>query len=230
VSRTTVDLEGVQRLLADGAQLVEVLPREEYEEAHLPGAISIPLKQLDAESARQLDPARDVVVYCWDALCDMSPRGAARLASLGFTHVYDYQAGKVDWLAHALPVEGAEAGLPTAGSLARTDAARLAIESSVGDAIRAIAGSHYGFALVLDLDDVVLGRVRRSALDGLPDEDPVEPIMEAGPSTIRPHLPADALREKLESSDVHTLVVTRPDGTLIGVVRRDDVPGADDAR
>jgi hypothetical protein len=35
---------------------------------HLPGAIHIPLKELDADTARQLDPGRAVVVYCWDAL------------------------------------------------------------------------------------------------------------------------------------------------------------------
>jgi rhodanese-related sulfurtransferase len=63
-----VELARVRELIAAGAQLVEVLPREEYEELHLPGAISLPLKQLDADSARQLDPGRDIVVYCWDGL------------------------------------------------------------------------------------------------------------------------------------------------------------------
>jgi phage shock protein E len=65
---TRIELDELQRLLADGAQLVEVLPRDEYEEMHLAGAIHIPLKELDATSAQQLDPRRAVVVYCWDAL------------------------------------------------------------------------------------------------------------------------------------------------------------------
>jgi rhodanese-related sulfurtransferase len=65
---SAVDLAALQQLIAAGAQLVEVLPREEYEELHLPGAISIPLRELDARSARQLDPGRQVVVYCWDGL------------------------------------------------------------------------------------------------------------------------------------------------------------------
>jgi rhodanese-related sulfurtransferase len=64
----TVDLADVRQLIASGAQLVEVLPAQEYEELHLPGAISIPLKQLDRDSAQQLDPSRDVLVYCWDGL------------------------------------------------------------------------------------------------------------------------------------------------------------------
>lgn len=58
----------LRRLLDDGAQLVEVLPEQEYAEEHLPGAINLPLKQLDAHSAAQLDKRRAVVVYCWDSL------------------------------------------------------------------------------------------------------------------------------------------------------------------
>jgi rhodanese-related sulfurtransferase len=63
-----VDLAELQRLIASGGQLVEVLPAQEYEEFHLPGAINIPLIALDARSVQQLDPGRDVVVYCWDGL------------------------------------------------------------------------------------------------------------------------------------------------------------------
>lgn len=64
-----IGLDEVQRLLADKAQLVEVLPRDEYEEEHLPGAISVPLKEMTADAAdRFLDKDRPVVVYCWDGL------------------------------------------------------------------------------------------------------------------------------------------------------------------
>ena len=55
-------------LLDADAQLVEVLPEAEFAEERLPGAINIPLKGLDAESVAVLDPARAVVVYCWDGL------------------------------------------------------------------------------------------------------------------------------------------------------------------
>lgn len=56
----------VLRLLGEEAQLVEVLPREEYEEEHLPGAINIPLKGLDRETTAQLDRVAPVIVYCHD--------------------------------------------------------------------------------------------------------------------------------------------------------------------
>jgi rhodanese-related sulfurtransferase len=64
----SVDLNGVKRLLQNGAQLVEVLPPAEFAEEHLPGAVNIPLKSLDASSAAQLDRRRPVIVYCYDAL------------------------------------------------------------------------------------------------------------------------------------------------------------------
>jgi rhodanese-related sulfurtransferase len=64
---TTIDNEQLRSLLDDGnVQLVEVLPPDEYEEEHLPGAISLPLKQLDASTAEVLDRSRPVIVYCWD--------------------------------------------------------------------------------------------------------------------------------------------------------------------
>jgi phage shock protein E len=55
-------------LLDEGAQLVDVLTRREYAEEHLPGAINIPLKELDADATAQLDRRRPVVAYCHDCL------------------------------------------------------------------------------------------------------------------------------------------------------------------
>jgi rhodanese-related sulfurtransferase len=64
----SIDRRAVQRLVAAGAQLVEVLPRDEFDDEHLPGALHLPLRSLTAETARVLDPGRPVIVYCWDAL------------------------------------------------------------------------------------------------------------------------------------------------------------------
>jgi rhodanese-related sulfurtransferase len=63
----SIGREEVRQLMAAGAQIVEVLPAKEYEEDHLPGAVSLPLRKLEAEARRTLDPARPVVVYCWDS-------------------------------------------------------------------------------------------------------------------------------------------------------------------
>ena len=65
---TRIDLAQVQKLLDGGGQLVEVLPAAEYVDEHLPGAINLPLKQLDATTTARLDRSRPVIVYCWDGL------------------------------------------------------------------------------------------------------------------------------------------------------------------
>ena len=60
--------EQAQELIDGGAQLVEVLPEEDYAELHLAGARNIPLKALGAETTAGLDSSQPVVVYCHDAL------------------------------------------------------------------------------------------------------------------------------------------------------------------
>lgn len=65
----SVDAATLIDLVANGAQLVEVLPEGEYSKEHLPGAINLSLKRLDqATVAANLDRTRPVVVYCWDGL------------------------------------------------------------------------------------------------------------------------------------------------------------------
>lgn len=66
---TGIDRKELLRLIeAEGAQLVDVLPDAEYAQAHIPGAINIPLKQLTAVSVGILSTSRPVVVYCHDGL------------------------------------------------------------------------------------------------------------------------------------------------------------------
>jgi len=61
-----IDRAGVQRLLAEGAQLVEVLPAADYEGEHLPGALNIPLQELDRKAVARFSRDAPVIVYCWD--------------------------------------------------------------------------------------------------------------------------------------------------------------------
>jgi rhodanese-related sulfurtransferase len=63
-----IELAALQRLIGAGAQVVDVLPAREYAESHLPGALNIHLKVLDADTTAGLDRARAVVVYCHDCL------------------------------------------------------------------------------------------------------------------------------------------------------------------
>ncbi len=61
-----VTRDEVQRLLAAGAQLVDVLPADEYTAEHIAGAVNLPLKDLNRETVAKLAPNRPVIVYCWD--------------------------------------------------------------------------------------------------------------------------------------------------------------------
>ncbi|GAC1468819.1 MAG: hypothetical protein PVSMB7_17260 [Chloroflexota bacterium] len=63
---TAIFRDDVQRLMAGEAQLVDVLAAEEYDDQHLPGAISIPLKMLDDGTTERLRKDRPVIVYCYD--------------------------------------------------------------------------------------------------------------------------------------------------------------------
>ena len=65
---TDIDLDQFDRLLDDGAMLIEVLPKGEYDEEHLPDAINLPLRNLTPGSVAHIDRGSPVVVYCWDSL------------------------------------------------------------------------------------------------------------------------------------------------------------------
>ena len=61
-----IDLGETLRLLDEGAQLVDVLSRNEFDDSHLPGAINIPLPELDEPAIASLDREAAVVAYCFD--------------------------------------------------------------------------------------------------------------------------------------------------------------------
>ncbi len=61
---TSISRDEVQTLLRDeAAQLVDVLPRGDYEDEHIAGALNIPLRRLDRESTSRLEKGRPVIVY-----------------------------------------------------------------------------------------------------------------------------------------------------------------------
>jgi rhodanese-related sulfurtransferase len=62
-----IDRDEVRQLLEKGAQIAEALPAKEYEEDHLPGAIHMPPRRIETDAKTVLDPARPVIVYCWDS-------------------------------------------------------------------------------------------------------------------------------------------------------------------
>ena len=61
---TSIAREEVQRLMnEEAAQLVEVLPSQEYQDEHIEGATNVPLKRLNRETTNHLDKSRPIIVY-----------------------------------------------------------------------------------------------------------------------------------------------------------------------
>src|ERR671931_274149 len=94
----------------------------------------------------------------------MSPRAACRLETLGFTEVYDYSAGKSDWLAAGLPREGALASEPRAGEPARRDVPRCGLDDRIGEVAKVVEGSDFADCYVVTGDGCLLGELRASTL------------------------------------------------------------------
>jgi Mg/Co/Ni transporter MgtE len=131
--------------------------------------------------------------------------------------------GKVDWLAHRLPVEGERAEAPTAGRVARDDFVRCRPGDRAGDVLALIERSPYPFALAAAGDGMLLGRLRASALRAAPPDTAVGEIMELDPSTTRPHRAARDVAQRLADRDLRWAIVTTPEGRLLGVASRADL-------
>jgi rhodanese-related sulfurtransferase/CBS domain-containing protein len=226
----TIDREEVQRLVGRGAQLVEALPPNEYEEDHLPGAINLPLRKLETEAERLLDPRRPIVVYCEDSSCDLSPRAAWRLESMGFTEVYDYADGKLDWMGAGLPTEGANAARPRAGDVARTDVPTCGMDERAEDVRERVRSQGWDACVVVNEERVVLGLLRSAELAS--GSGPlIRHAMRPGPSTFRPSVGIEEMVRFMTEHDLVSSPVTTSDGRLVGLLLREDaVKAADDSR
>ena len=149
----------------------------------------------------------------------MSPRAAWRLESLGFTDVYDYSGGKANWGAFGLPLEGTIG--PRAGEHARTDVPTCSLEERLQEVRARLRASEWDTCLVVNQNRVVLGRLGRRAL-AREEDVTVEEAMSSGPSTVRPNVTVAAMLERMRRQNLSNVVVTRLDGVLLGLLRRED--------
>jgi CBS domain-containing protein len=150
----------------------------------------------------------------------MSPRAAWRLEATGFGPVYDYVAGKADWLAAGLPFEGTA---QLAGMFTRRGVATTGEQTPAAEALRLLEAQGFGPVLVLNQAGVVMGAAYRDSLAAAPGEAEVGSVMRFGVSTVRPSEDAAALAHRMGHAGVTRVVVTRADGTLIGLFFADDV-------
>lgn len=147
----------------------------------------------------------------------MSPRAASRLESLGFSQVYDYVAGKVDWGAAGLPREGTAATEPTAGEAAEVDVPTCRLDDQLTEVRERVRAASWDTCVVLNEERIVLGRLGRRALTS--GHGSVEDEMSSGPSTVRPNLALGSLHDRMQTQNLTNVIVTTLDGRLIGVVR-----------
>ena len=151
----------------------------------------------------------------------MSPRAAWRLESLGFTNVYDYEAGKADWFAAGLPREGDARPVVLAADLARTDDATCALADTTGVAAERARAAGQDQCIVVNEQRIILGRLRATELAGDPAA-VVEEVMELGPTTSRPDAEAAPILERMQARNVDRILVATSGGRLIGTMWRVD--------
>ena len=151
----------------------------------------------------------------------MSPRAAWRLESMGFTDVYDYVDGKLDWMAAGLPTEGTNAPRPRAGEVARKDVPTGSLLECVGDVHERAQKAGFDAAVVVNEERVVLGLLRSKELNSEPDL-PIERAMRPGPSTFRPFVLISELAHYMVEHKLESSPITTSDGRLVGLLLQKD--------
>jgi CBS domain-containing protein len=147
----------------------------------------------------------------------MSPRAAWRLERLGYV-TYDYTAGKADWLAAGLPSIREPGGEPRALEAADPNPATCRPDDTLGDVA---ARDELEPVIVVTDTGVVLGLLTEDERRGAPSEI-VEHVMRPGPTTVRAHEPLNPLLDRMRAHRVDLVLVTTPEGNLLGVIRNRD--------
>ncbi|MCC6223998.1 MAG: metalloregulator ArsR/SmtB family transcription factor [Thermoleophilia bacterium] len=102
--------ELLERARGSDLLVLDVRPAEEYEAGHIPGAISIPLAELETRLG-ELPPRTEVVAYCRGPLCLLAPRAVELLRARGF-RARRLEDGLPEWRLAGLPVATGTEGAP----------------------------------------------------------------------------------------------------------------------
>jgi len=104
----------------------------------------------------------------------------------------------------------------------RTDVPTCSLGDLLSEVCERVREAGWDTCFVVDERGVVLGRLGRSALARDRDAS-VEEAMTPGPSTVRPSFGLDEAVQRMLTQSLTSLPVTRSDGVLVGVVRREDI-------
>jgi ArsR family transcriptional regulator len=97
--------ELLTRLRDGSVVLLDVRPQDEYGLGHLPGALNIPLRELETRLG-ELPRDQEIVAYCRGPYCVLSFEAVAALRARGF-RVRRFEEGFPEWKAAGLAVEAA---------------------------------------------------------------------------------------------------------------------------
>ncbi len=105
--------ELLARVRGGQVTVIDVRPREEYRAGHIPGALSVPLDELE-QRLSELPRDREIVAYCRGPYCVLAIEAVKRLRSAGFSAIR-MEEGVVEWRAHGFEVEIAKDTATTRG-------------------------------------------------------------------------------------------------------------------
>ncbi len=152
----------------------------------------------------------------------MSKRAAWRLESLGFTKVFDYPPGKLDWVSVGLPTEGTKAGVPNLGTLARRDSPTCKLDERISEVKARLTSASTSPCVVVNEHRIVLGLLRSNDIQSNASRT-VEDAMLKGPVTFRPNAGLEEVDRYLADHHLGYALVTTSDGELIGLATADDI-------
>jgi CBS domain-containing protein len=125
------------------------------------------------------------------------------------------------WLAADLPAEGESVDAGMAGHVIRRDAPSCRLGDTLDEVRRQIGPTGWSQCPVLDEHATVLGRIRRSVLEGDLSR-PVEEVMELAPSTYRPSIPLTEIIDVMKKGGFASTFITTSDGRWLGLLNRED--------
>ena len=136
--------------------------------------------------------------------------------------MYDYRAGKQDWMGAGLPTEGTNTEFPRLADVVRRDVPTCSLGERLGEVRNRALAAGWDACVVVSQDRVVLGLLRARELRADPDL-LVERVMRPGPSTYRPFVSVAEMRRTMIDRNLESSPVTTSDGKLVGLVRRPDL-------
>jgi ArsR family transcriptional regulator len=94
--------ELLDRSRAGTVTILDVRPEDEFALGHLPGALNIPLRELEARLG-EMKPGQEIIAYCRGPYCVLSYEAVAQLRARGFK-ARRLEDGLPEWRAAGLPV------------------------------------------------------------------------------------------------------------------------------